>query len=109
MEVGKFLSKIVGEKNIQMLDIARLTGVSPAFLSDLKKGKKSCKEETWKEIIKYLRLTKEEESQAWRAWSEDRMDKKTKEYLKKLEEENENLKKILDAIEFVKTNKDIKK
>ena len=46
--------------------------------------------------------------QAWRAWSEDRMDKKTKEYLKKLEEENENLKKILDAIEFVKSSKDIK-
>ena len=88
MEVGKFLTKIIGEKNIQMLDISKLTGVSPAFLSDLKKGKKSCKEETWKEIIKYLRLSKEEEMQAWRAWSEDRMDKKTKEYLKKFKTPN---------------------
>ena len=104
-EISKFLNKIILEKNIQMNDIAVLAGVSEAFLSNLRKGKKSCKEETWKEIIKYLRLTKEEELLAWRAWSEDRMDKKTKEYFKKIEQENENMKRILDAIEFIKVNK----
>ncbi|MGL4452348.1 MAG: hypothetical protein ACRCTZ_14305 [Sarcina sp.] len=104
-EISKFLNEVIARKNIVMTDISELVGVSNQFLSDLKKGKKSCKEVTWKEIIKYLRLDKNDEEKAWRAWSLDRMDKKTRDYLLKLEEENDNLKKILSYVKFVKKEK----
>ncbi|MGL5903812.1 MAG: helix-turn-helix domain-containing protein [Cetobacterium sp.] len=84
VEISKFLNEIISKKGILMTDISKLVGVSNQFLSDLKKGKKSCKEETWEEIINYLRLDKTDEEKAWRAWSLDRMDKKTKNYLLKL-------------------------
>lgn len=104
-EISEFLTKIIARKNIRMDDIASLVGVSPAFLSNLKKGKKSCKEETWAEIIDYLRLDDEEKKEAWKVWSLDRMDNKTKKYLLDLENENDKLKKILDTIDFVKSKK----
>lgn len=103
MEIGEFLTKIIARKNIRMDDIAILVGVSPAFLSNLKKGKKSCKEETWADIINYLRLDENEKKEAWKVWSLDRMDEKTKKYLLDLETENDKLKKILDTIDFVKS------
>ncbi len=103
MEIGEFLTKIIARKNIRMDDIAILVGVSPAFLSNLKNGKKSCKEETWADIINYLRLDENEKKEAWKVWSLDRMDEKTKKYLLDLELENDKLKKILDTIDFVKS------
>lgn len=102
-ETAEFLTKIIARKNIKMDDIATLVGVSPAFLSYLKRGKKTCKEETWKEIIKYLRLNEDEKKEAWKVWSMDRMDSATKKYFLNLEKENEGLKKILDTIEFKKS------
>lgn len=97
-----FLKKIVTEKNIQLKDIAKLTEVSETFISDLKNGKKSAKEKTWGEILKHLRLTKEEEAEGWKAWSFDRMDKKTINHVLNLEKENEELKRLLEAIKFLK-------
>jgi len=99
---SKFLKKISLEKNIQMKDIAKLVEVSETFMSDLKLGKKGAKEATWRSIVKHLRLTKEEETEAWKSWSLDRMDKKTAEHFLKLEKENEELKRLLDAVKFLK-------
>lgn len=99
-EISEFLVKITIRKNIRMEDIAILSGVSAPFLSNLKKGKKTCKQETWAEIIKYLRLNKEETKEAWKTWSLDRVDPLTKEYIIKLEEENDRLKKTLETIGF---------
>lgn len=102
MYCSKFLKKIVTEKNIQLKDIAKLAEVSETFISDLKNGKKSAKETTWGEILKHLRLTKEENNDGWKAWSLDRMDKKTAEHFLQLEKENEELKRLLEAIKFLK-------
>lgn len=102
MYCSKFLKRITIEKNIQIKDIAFLAGVSETFISDLRNGKKQSKKETYKEIIKHLRLTKEEETEAWKAWSMDRMDEKTIKYFEGLEKENKELKSLLNAIKFLK-------
>lgn len=102
MYCSKFLKKVILEKNIQLKDIAKLCDVSETFMSDLKNGKKLAKESTWTSILKHLRLNKEEEKEGWKAWSLDRMDKKTISYFLKLEEENEELKRLLEAIKFLK-------
>ncbi|SKA12381.1 hypothetical protein SAMN02745174_02617 [Cetobacterium ceti] len=99
-ELSIFLTNIILKKNIVMDDIAKLSEISPAFLSDLKKGKKSCKKETWEIILKYLRLTKEEETEGWLAWSYSKIDKNTKDFIKHLQEENSRLKKVLEYVEF---------
>lgn len=102
MYCSKFLKKTMAEKNIQVKDLAVLTQVSETFISDLKNGKKSAKLETYKEVVKHLRLTKEEEREAWKAWSMDRMDDKTIKYFLELEKENAELKNLLEAIKFLK-------
>lgn len=102
MYCSKFLKRITAEKNIQVKDIAILAGVSETFVSDLRNGKKQSKKETYREIIKHLRLTKEEETEAWKAWSMDRMDEKTIKYFEDLEKENQELKNLLNAIKFLK-------
>lgn len=102
MYCSKFLKRITAEKNIQVKDIAALAGVSETFVSDLRNGKKQSKKDTYKEIVKHLRLTKEEEQEAWKAWSMDRMDEKTIKYFEDLEKENQELKSLLNAIKFLK-------
>lgn len=102
MYCSNFLKKITIEKNINLKDIAMLSGVSDAFIYDLRKGKKQAKKETYKEIVKHLRLTKEEELEAWKAWSMDRMDEKTIKYFQELEAENKELKNLLETIKFLK-------
>lgn len=102
MYCSKFLKRITAEKNIQVKDIAALAGVSETFISDLRNGKKQSKKDTYKEIVKHLRLTKEEEKEAWKAWSMDRMDEKTIKYFEDLEKENQELKSLLNAIKFLK-------
>lgn len=102
MYCSKFLKRVTVEKNIQLKDIAALAGVSETFISDLRNGKKQAKKETYKEIIKHLRLTKEEEVEAWKMWSMDRMDEKTIKYFEELEKENTELKNLLNAIKFLK-------
>ena len=102
MYCSTFLKRIVTEKNIRIKDIAKLSEVSETIVSELKNGKKSVKEKTWGEILKHLRLTKEEEAEGWKAWSFDRMDKKTINHVLKLEKENEELKRLLETIKFLK-------
>lgn len=102
MYCSNFLEKIIIEKNILIKDIAKLAGVSETIISALKTGKRSVKEKTWGEILKHLRLTKEEEAEGWKAWSFDRMDKKTINHVLNLEKENEELKRLLEAIKFLK-------
>lgn len=102
MYCSDFLKKIVIEKNILIKDIAKLAGVSETIISALKTGKRSVKKETWGEILKHLRLTKEEEAEGWKAWSFDRMDKKTIKHVLNLEKENKELKRLLETINFLK-------
>ena len=102
MYCSKFLKRVMAEKNIQVKDLAILAKVSETFISDLRSGKKSAKIETYKEIVKHLRLSKEEECEAWKAWSMDRMDEKTIKYFQELEAENKELKNLLEAIKFLK-------
>lgn len=97
-----FLRKVMGEKNIQMKEIAPAVGISEAFLSELKRGKKIPTFETWNKITPLLNLTKEEEIEAWRMWNFDRMDEEMVKYILKLEKENEDLKRLLEAVKFLK-------
>ena len=97
-----FLKKILDKKNLQMKEIASLVGISEAFLSEIKRGKKIPTLETWEKITPVLKLNEEEKIEAWKASNFDKIDKKMIEYILKLEKENEDLKKILEAVKFLK-------
>ena len=102
MYCSMFLKKILDKKNLQMKEIAPLVGISETFLSEVKRGKKIPTLKTWGKITLVLKLNEEEKIEAWKAWNFDKMDTKMVNYILKLEKENEDLKKILEVLKFLK-------
>ncbi|MGL5621267.1 helix-turn-helix domain-containing protein [Cetobacterium sp.] len=100
-KIGLALEKVLVGKKITQSEICSKVGITQGFFSGIKTGKKIGSEETIQAIIDVLVLTKDEESEVWKAWSYDRGHKETMEYFFKLEQENLKLKKILKEIKDI--------
>ena len=98
MRTATILKKIITERQIKQTDIAKGIGIGNGSLSDILSGKFVGKETTIKGIIGFLKLTKEEELEIWKAWTLDRGEDKAAAYFEKLDRENKKLKKILSSI-----------
>lgn len=98
MRVAKILKEFTEQKNIKPSNMADDIGLASSSMSDLMNGKILGKEATIKTIIRYLKLTKDEEMELWKAWTLDRGETKAAAYFEKLDKENKKLKKILSTL-----------
>lgn len=96
--VSKILKKICEEKNIKQKDIVEITGLTSAGVSKAFTGKIRFKEKNLKLIMDFLRITKDEELEIWKAWTLDGGEEKAAAYFEKLDIENKKLKKILKSL-----------
>lgn len=98
MRTGDILKKIINDRQIKQTEIAQAIGIGNGSLSDVLSGKFVGKDSTINGIIKYLKLSKDEEMEVWKAWTLDRGEEKAAAYFEKLDKENKKLKKILTSI-----------
>ena len=98
MRMAKILKEFTERENVKPSNMANDLGLASSSMSDLMNGKILGKEVTIKSIIKYLKLSKDEELEVWKAWSLDRSEPKAAAYFEKLNRENKKLKKILATI-----------
>lgn len=98
MRVGKIIKKVIEEKKINQKTISEISGISEPSISKFLACKFLLKEKNLKIIVDYLRLSKDEELEVWKAWSLDRAEPKAAAYFEKLDKENKKLKKILSSI-----------
>lgn len=101
MRTATILKKIISERQITQSEIARAIGIGNGSLSDVLSGKFVGKESTIEGIVKFLKLSKQEELEVWKAWTLDRGEEKAAAYFEKLDRENKKLKKILTAIKEI--------
>ena len=95
---SKLLKKFCDEKNIKQKDIVEITGLTSAGVSKAFTGKIRLKEKNLETILEFLRLSKEEKMEVWKAWTLDGGEKKAAAYFEKLDQENKKLKKILKSL-----------
>ena len=98
MRTGILLKKFCDEKNVKQKEWAEVAEVSEPSISRAISGIIFLKKKNMESIIKYLRLSKDEEMELWKAWTLDRGETKAAAYFEKLDKENKKLKKILSAI-----------
>ena len=98
MRTGKILNEFLLKKNKSQKEIAEEIGITQSAISQILKDKIIAKDKVMQAIINYLRLSKEEELEVWKAWTLDRGEPKAVAYFEKLDKENKKLKKILSSI-----------
>lgn len=98
MRTAKILKEEFEKKDVKQKALAETIGVSEGAISQSLSGMIIPRQEKMELIIKYLRLTKEEELEMWKAWTLDRGEEKASAYFEKLDKENKKLKKILASI-----------
>ena len=98
MRTGKILKDIFEKREVKQKEIAEAIGVSEGAISQALSNIVIPKQERVEKIIGYLKLTKEEELEIWKAWTLDRGETKAAAYFEKLDKENKKLKKILASI-----------
>ncbi|MGL5640012.1 MAG: helix-turn-helix domain-containing protein [Cetobacterium sp.] len=99
--LGEKIEKIIKEKKMRSKDISLISGITEGYLSDIKKGRAIPREEKFKQLIKALKLTKEEEEEVIFLWEKE---SSPKEFVKKyeiLEKENKILKEQLTDSEKI--------
>ena len=98
MRTGKILKVFFEKREVKQKEIAEAIGVSEGAISQALSNIVIPKRERVEKIIKYLKLSKEEELEVWKAWTLDRGEEKAVAYFEKVDKENEKLKKILASI-----------
>lgn len=98
MRTAKKLSELLTQKNRSQKEVAEAVEVTPSAINQVLKNKTTITIELLEKISKYLKLSKDEELELWKAWSLDRAEPKAAAYFEKLDKENKKLKKILSAI-----------
>lgn len=98
MRMAKKLNELLIQKNRTQKEVAEAVEVTPSAINQILKGKTTITIELLEKISKYLKLSKDEELEALKAWSLDRAEPKAAAYFEKLDKENKKLKKILSAI-----------
>lgn len=98
MRTGLILKKICEEKGIKQKELSEVSGVSEPSISKFLACKFLLKEKNLKVIVDFLKLSKEQELEVWKAWTLDRGETKAAAYFEKLDKENKKLKKILASI-----------
>lgn len=101
MRTGTILKKVCEERNIKQKELSEVAGVSEPSISKVFSGKMLLKEKNMTSIIDFLKLSKQEELEVWKAWTLDRGEEKAAAYFEKLDKENKKLKKILTAIKEI--------
>lgn len=98
MRTAKKLSELLTQKNRSQKEVAEAVEVTPSAINQVLKNKTTITIELLEKISKYLKLSKDEELELWKAWTLDRGDQRAAAYFEKLDKENKKLKKILSAI-----------
>lgn len=98
MRTAKKLSELLTQKNRSQKEVAEAVEVTPSAINQVLKNKTTITIELLEKISKYLKLSKDEELELWKAWSLDRAEPKAAAYFEKLDRENKKLKKILATI-----------
>lgn len=98
MRTGKILKVFFEKREVKQKEIAEAIGVSEGAISQALSNIVIPKQERVEKIIKYLKLSKEEELEVWKAWTLDRGEEKAVAYFEKVDKENKKLKKILASI-----------
>lgn len=101
MRTGTILKKICEEKGIKQKELSEISGVSEPSISKFLACKFLLKEKNLRTIVDFLKLSKQEELEVWKAWTLDRGEEKAAAYFEKLDRENKKLKKILTAIKEI--------
>lgn len=98
MRTGKILKIFFEKREVKQKEIAEAIGVSEGAISQALSNLVIPKQERVEKIIKYLKLSKDEEMEIWKAWTLDRGENKAAAYFEKLDQENKKLKKILKSL-----------
>lgn len=98
MRTGKILKVFFEKREVKQKEIAEAIGVSEGAISQALSNTVIPKQERIEKIINYLKLSKDEELEIWKAWTLDRGETKAAAYFEKLDKENKKLKKILASI-----------
>ena len=101
MRTGTILKKICEERGVKQKELSEISGVSEPSISKFLACKFLLKEKNLRIIVDFLKLSKQEELEVWKAWTLDRGEEKAAAYFEKLDRENKKLKKILTAIKEI--------
>ena len=98
MKAGEILKKILDEKGINQKELSQTLNLAESTTSRFLSGKLKLRQKNLETMLNYLKLTKIEELEIWKAWTLDGGEPKAVAYFEKLDKENKKLKKILSAI-----------
>lgn len=102
MKTGILLKKFFDEKGLKQKELAELLEVSEPTISRAISGIIILRKKHIEKLIDYLKLSKDEKLEVWKAWTLDRGEKSAVAYFEKLDKENKKLKKILTSIRDLK-------
>lgn len=102
MYFGDILRLILIKKKIKVKDFAEKIGISHTSLSNVLQGRRMLKKEVFERIFENIELTEKERFDLKKAYSFEKMDSDITNYFIELEEENQKLKNILEAIQILK-------
>lgn len=98
MRAGALMKKLISERGANQKEVSEFADVAESTISRFLAGKLRLREKNLKNLLKYLKPSKDEELEIWKAWTLDGGEEKAAAYFEKLDQENKKLKKILKSL-----------